>query len=65
MHLDWKVNSNECAWMVISLIQGFEIIMKQTSFSYFFLCGFKIKTSVMHEHCDEQPRTCEEHIKTF
>ena len=52
--------------MVISLIQGFEIIMKQTSFSYyFFLCGFKIKISVMHEHCDEQPKTCEEHIRTF
>ena len=31
----------------------------------FFLCEFKIKTSVMHEHCDEQPKTCEEHIRTF
>ena len=38
--------------------------MKQTCFSYFF-CGFKIKTSVYAWTCDEQPRTCEEHIRTF
>ena len=37
--------------------------MKQTCFSY-FLYGFKIKTSVMHER-NEQPRTCEEHIRTI
>ena len=36
-------------WMVISYIQGVERIIKQICFSY-FLCGFKIKTSVMHEH---------------
>ena len=38
--------------------------MKQTCFSY-FLCGFKIKTSVYAWTCDEQPRTCEEHIRAF
>ena len=38
--------------------------MKQTCFSY-FLCGFKIKTSIYARTCDEQPRTCEEHIRTF
>ena len=38
--------------------------MKLTCFSY-FLCGFKIKTSVYAWTCDEQPRTCEEHIRTF
>ena len=36
--------------------------MKQTCFSYFW-CGFKIKTSVYAWTCDEQPKTCEEHIK--
>ena len=38
--------------------------MKQTCFSYFW-CGFKIKTSVYAWICDEQPRTCEEYIRTF
>ena len=38
--------------------------MKQTCFSY-FLCGFKIKTGVYAWTCDEQPRKCEEHIRTF
>ena len=38
--------------------------MKQTCFSY-FRYGFKIKTSVYAWTCDEQPRTCEEHIRTF
>ena len=38
--------------------------MKQTYFSYFW-CGFKIKTSVYALTCDEQPRTCEEQLKTF
>ena len=38
--------------------------MKQTCFSY-FLCRFKIKTSVYTWTCNEQPRTCEEHIRTF
>ena len=38
--------------------------MKQTCFSYFW-CGFKIKTNVYAWTCDEQPRTCEEHIRTF
>ena len=38
--------------------------MKQTCFSY-FLCGFKIKTSVYAWACDEQPRTCEEQLRTF
>ena len=38
--------------------------MKQTYFSY-FLCGFKIKTSVYAWTCEEQPRTCEEHLRTF
>ena len=38
--------------------------MKQTCFSYFW-CGFKNKTSVYAWTCDEQPRTCEEHIRTF
>ena len=37
--------------------------MKQTCFSY-FLCGFKIKTSVYARTCDEQLRTCEEYIRT-
>ena len=32
---------------------------------FIFLCGFKIKTSVYAWTCDEQLRTCEEHIKTF
>ena len=64
MHLDWKTNSSECVYIVIFKIQGFERIMKLTCFSY-FLCGFKIKTSVYAWTCDEQPRTCEEHIRTF
>ena len=38
--------------------------MKQTCFSYFW-CGFKIKTSVYAWACDEQPRTCEEQLRTF
>ena len=38
--------------------------MKQTCFSYFW-CEFKIKTNVYAWICDEQPRTCEEHIWTF
>ena len=38
--------------------------MEQTCFSY-FLCEFKIKTSVYVWICDEQSRTCEEHIRTF
>ena len=38
--------------------------MKQTCFSY-FLCGFKIKTSVYAWTYDEHLRTCEEHIRTF
>ena len=38
--------------------------MKQTCFSY-FLCGFKIKTSVYTWTYDEQPRTCEEQLRTF
>ena len=38
--------------------------MKQTYFSYFW-CGFKIKTSVYIWTCDEQPRTCEEQLRTF
>ena len=50
--------------MVITQIQGFEGIIKETCFSY-FLCGFKIKTSVYAWTCDEQPRICEEHIRTF
>ena len=37
--------------------------MKQTCFSY-FLCEFKIKTSVYAWTCDKQPRICEEHIRT-
>ena len=37
--------------------------MKQTCFSYFW-CGFN-KTNLYAWTCDEQPRTCEEHIKTF
>ena len=38
--------------------------MKQTCFSY-FLCGFNIKTTVYAWTCDEQPRTCEEQLRTF
>ena len=64
LHLDWKINSSECVWMVITQIQGFEKIIKQTCFSYFW-CGFKIKTSVYAWTCDEQSRTCEERIRTF
>ena len=71
MHLDWKINSSECVWMVITKIQGFKRIIKQTCFLYFW-CGFKIKTSVYAWTCDEQSRTfeeqsrtCEEHIRTF
>ena len=47
-----------------NLDSKFERIIKQTCFSYFW-CGFKIKTSVYAWTCDEQPRTCEEHIRTF
>ena len=32
---------------------------------HIFLCEFKIKTSVYAWTCDEQSRTCEEHIRTF
>ena len=38
--------------------------MKQTCFSYFW-CGFNIKTIVYAWTCDEQSRTCEEHIRTI
>ena len=38
--------------------------MKQTCLSY-FLCGFKVKTSIYAWTCDEQSRICEEHIRTF
>ena len=38
--------------------------MKQTCFSYFW-CRFKIKTSVYAWTCVEQPRTCEEYLRTF
>ena len=38
--------------------------MKQTCFSYFW-CGFKIKSSVYAWTCAEQPRTCEEQLRTF
>ena len=38
--------------------------MKQTCFSY-FLFGFNIKTTVYAWTCDEQPRTCEEQLRTF
>ena len=38
--------------------------MKQTCFSY-FLCGFKIKTSIYAWTCDEKIRTCEEQLRTF
>ena len=38
--------------------------MKQRCFSYFW-CGFMIKTNVYAWTSDEQPRTCEEHIKTI
>ena len=38
--------------------------MKQTRFSYFWY-GFRIKTSVYAWTCDEQPRTCEEQLRTF
>ena len=38
--------------------------MKQICFSY-FLCRFKIKTSVYAWTCDVKPRICEEHIRTF
>ena len=57
-HLDWKINSSECVWMVISQIQEFERIIKQTCFSYFW-CGFKIKISDMHEHVMNN----QEHVK--
>ena len=44
--------------------------MKQTCFSYFDVdlrskLVFKIKTSVYAWTCDEQLKTCEEHIRTF
>ena len=41
--------------------------MKQTCFSY-FLCGFKIKDSVMHEYVmnnQEHVKNAYEHLKTF
>ena len=38
--------------------------MKQTCFSY-FLCGFKIKTSIYAWTCDEKIRTCKEQLRTF
>ena len=38
--------------------------MKQTCFSY-FLCEFKIKTSVYAWTCDKELKTCEEQLKTF
>ena len=62
--MDWQINSRECVWMVISYVQEFERIIKQTCFSYFW-CGFKIKTSVYAWTYDEQSRTCEEYIRTF
>ena len=46
-HLDRKINFSECVWMVIFYIQGFERIIKQTSFSCFW-CGFKIKMLCMN-----------------
>ena len=64
MHLNWKTDSSKCVCIVISYIEGFEKIIKQTCFSYFW-CGFKIKTSVYAWTCDKQPRICEEHIRTF
>ena len=44
--------------------------MKQTCFSYFDVdlrskLVFKIKTNVYAWTCDEQPRTCDEHIRTI
>ena len=39
-------------------------IIKQTCFSYFWY-AFKIITSVYAWTCEKQPRTCEEHIRTF
>ena len=50
---------------MISYIQGFEKIIKQTCFSY-FLCGFKIKSSDMHEHVmnnQEYVMNNQEHVK--
>ena len=52
------------------LIQGFKRIMKQTCFSYFDVnlrskLVFKIKTSIYAWTCDEQLKTCKEHIRTF
>ena len=32
---------------------------------HIFLYGFRIKTSVYVWTCDEQPRACEEHIRTI
>ena len=37
----------------------------ETNVFFLFLCGFKIKTSIYAWTCDEQQRTCEEHIRTF
>ena len=65
--MDWKINFSECVWMVISSIQEFKRIIKQTSFSC-FLCGFKIETSVMHEHVMNNQKHMKitwEHLKTF
>ena len=41
--------------------------MKQTSFSY-FLCGFKIKASIMYEHVmnnQEYVKNTYEYLRTF
>ena len=46
--------------MMITQIQGFERIIKQTCFSY-FLCGSKIKFSDMHEHVMNN----QEHVKNI
>ena len=34
-------------------------------FFIFFLCGFKIKSSIYAWTCDKQSRICEKHIRTF
>ena len=51
--------------MVISLIQGFERIIKLTCFSYFGY-GFKIKDSVIYEHVmnnQEHVKNAYEHLR--
>ena len=42
-------------------------IWKNYEINMFFLFwyGFRIKTSIYAWTCDEQPRTCEEHIGTI